>query len=159
MEDKHSTQGKFETLTLQKATKIKVSRAMQATPNYETLFLPRCSKSVNITVCLFRMQYSGMWRRVDLVWTDVSGERVADCSHLLKLVPRSRIFLPWRWRRYVPLNRRFTQDLHGATSQKTAFFTVTAVKISDLTCLLICSFVMLHMQVWLCMDIYIYRTQ
>jgi hypothetical protein len=38
MEDKHSTQGKFETLTLQKATKIKVSRAMQATLNYETLF-------------------------------------------------------------------------------------------------------------------------
>jgi hypothetical protein len=48
---------------------------------------------------------SGMWHRVDLVWT--------DCSHLLTLVPRSRIFLPWRWRRYVPPKRRFTQDLHG----------------------------------------------
>jgi hypothetical protein len=45
------------------------------------------------------------------------------CSHLLTLVPRSRIFLPWRWR----------QDLHCATSQKTAFFIVTAVKTSDLT--------------------------
>jgi hypothetical protein len=44
------------------------------------------------------------------------------CSHLVTLVPRSRIFLPWRWRRYVPPKRRFTQDLHGATSQKTAFF-------------------------------------
>jgi hypothetical protein len=45
-----------------------------------------------------------------------------ECSHLLTLVPRSRIFLPWRWRRYVPPKRRFTQDVHGAISQKTAFF-------------------------------------
>jgi hypothetical protein len=29
--------------------------------------------------------------------------------------------------------RRFTQDLHGATSQKTAFFIVTVVKTSNLT--------------------------
>jgi hypothetical protein len=34
-------------------------------------------------------------------------------SHLLTLVPRSR---------YVSPKRRFTQDLHGATSQKMAFF-------------------------------------
>jgi hypothetical protein len=45
------------------------------------------------------------------------------CSHLLTLVPRSRIFLPWRWRRYVPPKRRFTQILHSTTSQKRAFFT------------------------------------
>jgi hypothetical protein len=32
------------------------------------------------------------------------------CSHLLTLVPRSRTFLPWRWRRYVPPKRRLTQD-------------------------------------------------
>jgi hypothetical protein len=44
------------------------------------------------------------------------------CSHLLTLFPRSRIFLPWRWRRYFPPKRRFTQDLHGATSEKTVFF-------------------------------------
>jgi hypothetical protein len=49
------------------------------------------------------------------------------------LVPRSWIFLPWRWRRYVPPKRRFTLDIHGATSQKTAFFKFTAVKISNLT--------------------------
>jgi hypothetical protein len=48
---------------------------------------------------LWRMSYSGMW---------------------LTLIPLSRIFLPWRWRRYVPPKSRFTQDLHGATSQKTA---------------------------------------
>jgi hypothetical protein len=54
------------------------------------------------------------------------------CCYLLTLVPRSRIFLPWRWRRYVTLKRRFiSQDLHGATSQKTAFFIVTAVKTSN----------------------------
>jgi hypothetical protein len=44
----------------------------------------------------------------------------------------TRIFLPWRWGQYVPPKRRFTQELHGATSQKTAFFIVTAVKISNL---------------------------
>jgi hypothetical protein len=81
---------------------------------------------------LWRMPSSGMWRRVDLVWTDVSEERITSifrveksacsCSHLLTLVPRTRIFLPWRWRRYVPPKRRFTHDLHGATSQKKPFF-------------------------------------
>jgi hypothetical protein len=44
-----------------------------------------------------------MWRRVDLVLTDVSEEG------------------------------RFTQDLHDDTSQKTAFFKVTAMKTSNLT--------------------------
>jgi hypothetical protein len=38
-----------------------------------------------------------------------------------------------RCRRNVPPKRRFIQDLHGATSQKTTFFTVTAVKTSNLT--------------------------
>jgi hypothetical protein len=42
--------------------------------------------------------------------------------------------------RYVPPKRRFTQDLHGATSQKTAFFIVTAVETSNLTI----SFMVLH---------------
>jgi hypothetical protein len=82
-----------------------------------------------------------MWSHVVLVWTDVSEEHIAsifrveksearnqreqvaaDCTQLLTLVPRSQIFLPWRWRRYIHPKRRFTQDLHGATSQKTAFF-------------------------------------
>jgi hypothetical protein len=40
------------------------------------------------------------------------------CSHLLTLVRPKR---------------RFKQDLHGATSQKTAFSIVTAVKTSNLT--------------------------
>jgi hypothetical protein len=87
----------------------------------------------------WRMSSSGMWRRVYLLWTDVSEECVASifrvekrcfrlvaqpASNLPTLVPRSRIFLAWRWRWHVPQKRRFTQDLHGATSQKTAFFIV-----------------------------------
>jgi hypothetical protein len=78
-----------------------------------------------------RMPSSGIWRRVDLVWTDVSEEQIASifrveksasCSHLLTLVLRSRIFLPWRWRRYDPPKRRFNPlHLHGATPQKTTF--------------------------------------
>jgi hypothetical protein len=45
-----------------------------------------------------------------------------SATHLLTLFPRSRVFLPRKLRPYVPTNRRFTQDLRGATSQKTAFF-------------------------------------
>jgi hypothetical protein len=48
-------------------------------------------------------------------------------SHLLILVPRLRIFLP-----EDGLKHQFTQYLHTATSQKTAFFIVTAVKTSNL---------------------------
>jgi hypothetical protein len=52
----------------------------------------------------WEMPSYGMWRCVDLVWTDVSEKE-----------------------------RRFTQKLHGATSLNTAFFIVTAVKTSNLT--------------------------
>jgi hypothetical protein len=55
-------------------------------------------------------------------------------SHLFTLVPRSQIFLSWRWSRHVPPKRRFSQDLHGATSQKTTFFVLTAVVTSSPTC-------------------------
>jgi hypothetical protein len=66
-----------------------------------------------------------MWHTLPLSlflysWLFWTGDSV--CSHLLMLVHRSRIFLPWRWRRYVPPKRRLTQDLHSATSQKTTFF-------------------------------------
>jgi hypothetical protein len=69
------------------------------------------------------------------MWSHVVS---ADCSYLLTLVPRSKILLPWRWRRYDPPKRRFTQKLHGATSQKTAFFIVITVKTSNLTRNVIC---------------------
>jgi hypothetical protein len=100
-----------------------------------------------------------MWRHVVLVCNDLSEECNASiyieqkssfasscrlsrqsktpsqgvCSHLLMMVPPSRIFLPWTWWRYILLKDRFTQELHGVTSQKTAFFIVTAVKTSNLT--------------------------
>jgi hypothetical protein len=92
-------------------------------------------KQINFLKYLWvrRMPSPGMWCRVDLTWTDVSEERVASifrvensasdeseraggCSH-------------------VSSKLRFTQDLHGATSQKTTFFIVTAVKTSNLTSL------------------------
>jgi hypothetical protein len=57
------------------------------------------------------MPSSGMWRHVDL-----------GCSHMLTLVPRSRIFYPEDGGDIFPPKRQFTRDLHGATSQKTAFF-------------------------------------
>jgi hypothetical protein len=50
--------------------------------------------------------------------------------------PRSRIFLPWRWRRNLTPKRRFLQDPHGATSEKTAFIIVTAVNTSNPTIIL-----------------------
>jgi hypothetical protein len=36
------------------------------------------------------------------------------------------------WRQYVPPKRPFFHEPHGVTSQKTAFFIVTAVKTSNL---------------------------
>jgi hypothetical protein len=58
-------------------------------------------------------------------WVFSTGDSV--CSHLLTLVPRSQIFLPWRWWRYVPPKRRFTQDLHGATFQKIVFIFIFTI--------------------------------
>jgi hypothetical protein len=64
--------------------------------------------------------------------------------------PRARnqgeqVAADWRWRRYVPPKRRFTHDLHSATSQKTAFFIVTAVKTSNL---IFTTFIMKHFSIW-----------
>jgi hypothetical protein len=52
------------------------------------------------------------------------------CRHLLTLLPRSGIF-SWRWRRYVPTKRRLTQDLQGATSQKTALWNIHKFVMKD----------------------------
>jgi hypothetical protein len=35
--------------------------------------------------------------------------------------------IPWKWRPYVPPKRRLTKYLHGATSQRTAFFDLSEV--------------------------------
>jgi hypothetical protein len=71
-----------------------------------------------------------MLRRVALVLTDLSEELSASIimRRLLvtaNVVPMSPIL--------VPPKHRFLQEPHGVTSQKTAFFTVTAVKTSNLT--------------------------
>jgi hypothetical protein len=42
---------------------------------------------------------------------------------------------PWWRRRQVPTKRRFLQEPHGVTTQKTPFLIVTAVETSNLTCL------------------------
>jgi hypothetical protein len=114
----------------------------------------------------WRMPSCGMWRCVDIVWTDVSEDVSPPSSYLLTYLltygaepflrsdqlcshSRNRLHLQGtkirergtsmsRWLQNadgddVPPKRRFTQDLHSATSQKTAFFIVTALKTSNLT--------------------------
>jgi hypothetical protein len=44
------------------------------------------------------------------------------------VVPSLPILVTLLMRRYVPSKRRFLQEPHGVTSQKTAVFIVTAVK-------------------------------
>jgi hypothetical protein len=92
---------------------------------------------------------------VCILWTDVSEERITSIFRVEKSTCKNQceqVAANWvksknenqheqvaadsvksRWRRYVPLKRRFTQDRHGTTSQKTAFFIVTAMKTSNLT--------------------------
>jgi hypothetical protein len=98
-----------------------------------------------------------MWRRVDLVdWTDVSEERIASISRVEKSASEEpawaggcRLSHQSKTPSYIrtgggPRGTRETTptprarvcvdasvqptDLHGAASQKTAFFIVTAVK-------------------------------
>lgn len=51
---------------------------------------------------------------LELVAAEQTGKLVTNfcsglvCSNLLKLVPLSRIFLPWRWRRNLGWNRIYT---------------------------------------------------
>jgi hypothetical protein len=67
------------------------------------------------------MQSSGMWNCVDILLTDVSEESIASIFRIYEIR-----------KKYIPPKRRLTKYLHGATSQKTAFFTVIAVKTSNL---------------------------
>jgi hypothetical protein len=87
---------------------------------------------------------------VTLSWKSiVSGtylcdEFVGSCVLLFSLGPTvicnyralflvHRFLSPWWRRRWVPPKRRFLQESHGVTSQKTPFFIVTAMKTSNLT--------------------------
>jgi hypothetical protein len=49
------------------------------------------------------------------------------------VVPSSPILVTLMKTALIPPKRQFLQELHGATSQKTPFFIVTAVKTSNLT--------------------------
>jgi hypothetical protein len=71
-----------------------------------------------------------MWHRVDVVLTDVSEERIASIFRVEEKRRKSTSEEP-ACRQYIPPKRRLTHYLHGATSQKTAFFIVTAVKTSN----------------------------
>jgi hypothetical protein len=61
-----------------------------------------------------------MWRRLDIMWTEVLAERIASFFKAEKTANEEPA-----WAGdciHVPPKRRFKQDLHGATSQKTTFF-------------------------------------
>jgi hypothetical protein len=61
---------------------------------------------------LWTLLSSGMWR---------IKSRISLLVFRRNVLPRSRIFLPWRWRRYVPPKHLFTQDLHGVTLQQAVY--------------------------------------
>jgi hypothetical protein len=98
------------------------------------------------------MVSSGMLRRVALVRADVSEEpdktrRQEQPTYAAKkflrsvrlllvaacVVPSSPILITMMKEAPGSKKRRFLQEPHGVTSQKTPFFTVTAVKTSNLT--------------------------
>jgi hypothetical protein len=84
-------------------------------------------KSFNInqileTVQCRRMESSVMLRRVAIVRTDVSEETCASFF---------RVTINTRNTNFIP-KRRFLQEPHGVTSQKTPFFIFTVVKTSNL---------------------------
>jgi hypothetical protein len=91
---------------------------------------------INITQMLLILNFTKIWLAVTMknaVFWDV-----APCRYCVnrrfggmyrRLQPPAHagssfadIFLSWRWRRYIPQKRRFTQYLYSATSQKTAFY-------------------------------------
>jgi hypothetical protein len=85
------------------------------------------------------MPASGMLSCVALVRTVTLEERITSiiraaffgCWSLLTLLLARRVFSPWCCRWYVLPKRRFWQQPHGVTSQKTALFRVNAVKTSN----------------------------
>jgi hypothetical protein len=74
-----------------------------------------------------------IWRCVDILLTDVSEEHIASMFRVGKSTSEELAWARGCSLGYVPPKRLFTQYLHGVTSQKTAFFIVTAVNTSNLT--------------------------
>jgi hypothetical protein len=77
-----------------------------------------------------KMVSSGMLRLVALVRTDVSEEPGASFIRMTRISELGTTQAATSNRRTL---RRFLQEPHGLTSQKTPFFIVTAVKTSNLT--------------------------
>jgi hypothetical protein len=88
--------------------------------------------------------------RVAFVRADVSEERSASSTRVTRIGElgttlavtsnwRLTLFLvhwflsPWCWRRYVPPKRRFLQEPHDVTFQKTAFFRQNLISLSLLS--------------------------
>jgi hypothetical protein len=67
-----------------------------------------------------------MLRHLDLVRTDVSEECSASIIKMTRIGELGTMLAVTR--RYFPPEFRFLQEPHYVTSQKTAFFIVTAVK-------------------------------
>jgi hypothetical protein len=74
-----------------------------------------------------------MLPRVALVRTHVSEERSASFIRVTRIVELGTTLVVTSNRRTLRRNIKFLQEPHGVTSQKTPFFIVTAVKISNLT--------------------------
>jgi hypothetical protein len=83
-----------------------------------------------------------MLRRVALVRPNVSEERstsiirvrkIADLGKLAITSNRRTLQRNTMWGSYRPPKRRFLQESHCVTPQKTTFFIVTAMKTSNLT--------------------------
>jgi hypothetical protein len=72
-------------------------------------------------VSSWEMPSSGMWRLVAVVVTTSSA--CYSCYLQLMFIVRW-LFSPWRLWRYIPPKRRFLQEPHCVTSQKTALFNV-----------------------------------
>jgi hypothetical protein len=75
------------------------------------------------------MVSSGMLRRVAIVRTDVSEEPSSSFIRVTRIGEQGTTQAATSNRRML---RRFLQELHGVTSQKTPLFIATAVKTSNL---------------------------
>jgi hypothetical protein len=78
------------------------------------------------------MPSSGMLRRVALVGTDVWEEHIASIIRVRGIIELGTLAIT-NDRNILRRNTMFLQEPHGVTSQKREFFTVTAVKTSNLT--------------------------
>jgi hypothetical protein len=95
-----------------------------------------CSTSVN-TRCGrgFECTPYGSYKAdvsVDRMTSMIKAKRISELGTALAVTAEATCEEILWWRQYVTPKRRFIQEPHGVTSQKKAFFIVTAVKTSNL---------------------------